>query len=268
MDVAQLTEDYLISFGESLLYQSGGVLAEKSRKLTDPIYAVLLDQAQEKVEEKLGSDEYQRVIQGLNGDGGARAPEMPTNDWYNDVVLRAAQNAGAGGGNARRLGIDPAFDQKVMTALMSDDIIDPSTGKYVLYGSYGDLNKFRKLEGITGVQLHHLNQQGVFGETIPYRDGVCIMLRGNAITEKGSEHNLLHIWTEGFFNNYRAGGEYEGELPTIGEYNIENAKSIGNAGFGNDLVEAFINAAVQEQFDYGFSMDELIPRLPGSMHLK
>ena len=51
---------------------------------------------------------------------------MPTNDWYNDVVLRAAQNAGAGGGNARRLGIDPAFDQKVMTALMSDDIIDPS----------------------------------------------------------------------------------------------------------------------------------------------
>lgn len=155
-----------------------------------------------------------------------------------------------------------------MTALMSDDIIDPSTGKYVLYGSYGDLNKFRKLEGITGVQLHHLNQQGVFGETIPYRDGVCIMLRGNAITEKGSEHNLLHIWMEGFFNNYRAGGEYEGELPTIGEYNIENAKSIGNAGFGNDLVEAFINAAVQEQFDYGFSMDELIPRLPGSMHLK
>ena len=268
VDVAQLTEDYLIGFGESLLYQSGRVLAEKSRKPTDPIYAVLLDQAQEKVEEKLGSDEYQRVIQGLNGDGGARAPEMPTNDWYNDVVLRAAQNAGAGGGNARRLGIDPAFDQKVMTALMSDDIIDPSTGKYVLYGSYGDLNKFRKLEGITGVQLHHLNQQGVFGETIPYRDGVCIMLRGNAITEKGSEHNLLHIWTEGFFNNYRAGGEYEGELPTIGEYNIENAKSIGNAGFGNDLVEAFINAAVQEQFDYGFSMDELIPRLPGSMHLK
>lgn len=268
VDVAQLTEDYLIGFGESLLYQSGGVLAEKSRKPTDPIYAVLLDKAQEKVEEKLGSDEYQRVIQGLNGDGGARAPEMPTNDWYNDVVLRAAQNAGAGGGNARRLGIDPAFDQKVMTALMSDDIIDPSTGKYVLYGSYGDLNKFRKLEGITGVQLHHLNQQGVFGETIPYRDGVCIMLRGNAITEKGSEHNLLHIWTEGFFNNYRAGGEYEGELPTIGEYNIENAKSIGNAGFGNDLVEAFINASVQEQFDYGFSMDELIPRLPGSMHLK
>lgn len=85
-----------------------------------------------------------------------------------------------------------------MTALMSDDIIDSSTGKYVLYGSYGDLNKFRKLEGITGVQLHHLNQQGVFGETIPYRDGVCIMLRGNAITEKGSEHNLLHIWTEVF----------------------------------------------------------------------
>lgn len=268
VDVAQLTEDYLIGFGESLLYQSGGVLAEKSRKPTDPIYAVLLDQAQEKVEEKLGSDEYQRVIQGLNGDGGARAPEMPTNDWYNDVVLRAAQNAGAGGGNARRLGIDPAFDQKVMTALMSDDIIDSSTGKYVLYGSYGDLDKFRKLEGITGVQLHHLNQQGVFGETIPYRDGVCIMLRGNAITEKGSEHNLLHTWTEGFFNNYRAGGEYEGELPTIGEYNIENAKSIGNAGFGNNLVEAFINAAVQEQFDYGFSMDELIPRLPGSMHLK
>ena len=35
-----------------------------------------------------------------------------------------------GGGNARRLGIDPAFDQKVMTALMSDDIIDSSTGKY------------------------------------------------------------------------------------------------------------------------------------------
>ena len=68
MDVAQLTEDYLIGFGESLLYQSGGVLAEKSRKPTDPIYAVLLDQAQEKVEEKLGSDEYQRVIQGLNGD--------------------------------------------------------------------------------------------------------------------------------------------------------------------------------------------------------
>ena len=32
-------------------------------------------------------------------------------------------------------------------------------------------------------------------------------------------------------------------------------------------MEAFINAAVQEQFDYGFSMDELIPRIPGSMHL-
>ena len=172
-----------------------------------------------------------------------------------------------GGGNARRLGIDPAFDQKVMTALMSDDIIDSSTGKYVLYGSYGDLDKFRKLEGVTGVQLHHLNQQGVFGETIPYRDGVCMMVRGNAITEKRSEHNLLHTWTEGFFDNYRAGGKYEGELSTVGEYNIENAKSIGNAGFGNDLVEAFINAAVQEQFDYGFSMDELIPRIPGSMHL-
>lgn len=64
-----------------------------------------------------------------------------------------------GGGNARRLGMDPAFDQKVMTALMSDDMIDSSTGKYVLYGSYGDLDKFRKLEGITGVQLHHLNSR-------------------------------------------------------------------------------------------------------------
>ena len=267
VDVAQLTEDYLIGFGESLLHQSGGALAEKSRKPTDPIYAVLLDQAQEKVEEKLGSDEYQRVIQGLNGYGGARAPEMPTNDWYNDVVLRAAQNAGAGGGNARRLGIDPAFDQKVMTALMSDDIIDSSTGKYVLYGSYGDLDKFRKLEGITGVQLHHLNQQGVFGETIPYRDGVCIMLRGNAITEKGSEHNLVHKNLEGFFDYFRANGEYEGELPTIGEYNIANAEAISSVGFGNDIVEAFINATVQEQFDYGFSMDDLLPRIPGSMHL-
>lgn len=46
-----------------------------------------------------------------------------------------------------------------MTALMSDDMIDSSTGKYVLYGSYGDLDKFRKLEGITGVQLHHLNSR-------------------------------------------------------------------------------------------------------------
>ena len=172
-----------------------------------------------------------------------------------------------GGGNARRLGIDPAFDQKVMTALMSDDIIDSSTGKYVLYGSYGDLNKFRKLEGITGVQLHHLNQQGVFGETIPYRDGVCIMLRGNAITEKGSEHNLVHKNLEGFFDYFRANGEYEGELPTIGEYNIANAEAISSVGFENDIVEAFINATVQEQFDYGFSMDDLLPRIPGSMHL-
>ena len=40
VDVAQLTEDYLIGFGESLLYQSGGLLAEKSRKPSDPIYAV------------------------------------------------------------------------------------------------------------------------------------------------------------------------------------------------------------------------------------
>ena len=268
VDVGRLAEDYLTGIGESLIVQGGGELIERSRKPTDPIYAVLLDQAEEKAADALGSDEYQHVIQGLNADGKSGAPENPTNNWYNDVVLRAAQNAESGSGNVRRLGIDPAFDQKVMTALASDDILDPSTGKYVIYGSYGDLDKFRRLESITGVQLHHLNQQGVFGETIPYRDGVCMMVRGNAITEKGSEHNLLHAWTEDFFDNYRAGGEYEGKLPTIGEYNIENAKSIGNAGFGNDLVEAFINAAVQEQFDYGFSMDEQIPRLPGSMHLK
>lgn len=268
VEVKQLLEDYLTAFGESLILQSGGELIEKPRKPKDPIYAVLLDQAQEKAEEVTGTDDYQRIIRGLNDDGDDISKSRTT-DRNNNAEIRAAQAMASRNNNIRQLGIDPTFDKKVMTALTSNDIIDPVTGKYAIYGKYADLKDYKKQFGLAAdVQVHHLNQQAIFGSTIPSRDGMCILTRGNVITESGSEHNLLHKGMEGFFDDYRKGGKLEGELPTVGRYTTENEKALKEAGYGDELTAAFIKVAVQELLQYGFSMDDFIPRIPGSMHLK
>lgn len=267
MDVERLAEDYLTAFGESLIFQSGGELVERSRKPTDPIYAVLVDQAQEKAQETLDTEEYQHVIQGLSGGENIQTLGTEIGNKYGDAVENLPQANAFVNGNLYPLGSNPSIDRNVMTALKTGDIIDSQTGKYALVGSYRNLNRFRRQEGIAGTQTHHLNQQAAFEDHIPYQDGMCILLRGNVIAEKGSEHNLVHKGLESMFDRHRLGGELEGTPPTVGEYNMANAESMRRAGFGDGLTDAFMNVAMNEQQQYGLFQDDLI-RLPGSMHLK
>ena len=118
---------------------------------------------------------------------------------------------------------------------------------------------------VTG-QAHHLSQDAAFRDVIPKQEGLCIELNGNAFTDVGSQHYNAHNSLEGFWNNYRKGGNLFGEMPTIGEYNRALYNSLENAGLSDSDSVYSVLEAFKQQRSYGLSNMDLVPRIPGRIN--
>lgn len=69
-------------------------------------------------------------------------------------------------------------------------------------------------------QRHHVNQDVAYGSAIPYKDGLCVELYGNAFKDTNSWHYKAHQSLETFWADYRKGGsKIWWDKPTNGQYN-------------------------------------------------
>ncbi len=128
-------------------------------------------------------------------------------------------------------------------------------------GRHGDLKRIRD-----GAQSHHLNQDAAFRSVIPREEGAAIKLRGNAFTERGSQHYEAHREMEAFWNQFRNGGTRSGEVPTIAEYNQALEQSLRSAGLSaRDTYDA-VSSATRQQARYGLNPTDPVPRIPGRIN--
>ncbi len=118
---------------------------------------------------------------------------------------------------------------------------------------------------VTG-QAHHLSQDAAFRDVIPKQEGLSIELEGNAFTDIGSQHYNAHNSLEGFWNNYRKGGDFYGEMPTVGEYNRALYNSLGNAGISKMDSAYSVLEAFKQQRGFGLSNTDFVPRIPGRIN--
>ena len=79
-------------------------------------------------------------------------------------------------------------------------------------------------------QAHHLNQDAAFRDVIPTKEGMSVKLEGNAFTEPGTPHYEAHRSMEGFWNQFRRGGDRHGDIPTNLEYTRAVYDSMRAAG--------------------------------------
>lgn len=118
-------------------------------------------------------------------------------------------------------------------------------------------------------QAHHLSQNAVFKNAIPQGDGLSVELNGNAFSEIGSPHYEAHNSLEGFWNQYRPGGELYREFPTIGEYNraVYNSLLSTNKLTPQDAAYA-VRKAYEQQRSAGFMNSDFVPRIPSKLPQK
>jgi hypothetical protein len=84
-------------------------------------------------------------------------------------------------------------------------------GEDIVTGPYGSLIGTLP----EGWQAHHLNQNAVYGRTIPRNEGLSVAVKGNAFSDQGTQHYAAHQWLEGqFWNQYRRGGSLYPSIPT------------------------------------------------------
>ena len=115
-------------------------------------------------------------------------------------------------------------------------------------------------------QAHHLSQDAAFGSIIPRNEGLCVDLVGNAFTDVGTPHFEAHKSMEQFWNQYRKNGDLFGERPTVGEYNSALFKSLQSGGFSDANARHAVLRAYSQQKLYGFSNNDLVPRIPGRLN--
>jgi hypothetical protein len=129
-------------------------------------------------------------------------------------------------------------------------------------GAYGDL--VGTLDN--GFQAHHLNQNAVFSSVIPKNDGFAIGIQGNAFTDVGTPHYDFHNSMEGFFNQYRVGGDLFGEVPTNAQYGDAVTQALQESGFNAAQAQRLSDLATQNRTAFGLLPDNPIPRIPGRIY--
>jgi hypothetical protein len=127
-------------------------------------------------------------------------------------------------------------------------------------GSYGSLVKV--LKG-SGLQANHLNQNAAFKSIIPENEGIANAMRGNAFDDVGSPHYEFHRSLEGFWNQYRKGGEHFGNRPTNAQYGTAVNDALSSAGHTTVESARLSALAAQNRAAFGLSESQLVPRIPG-----
>lgn len=128
-------------------------------------------------------------------------------------------------------------------------------------------NLTRALKG-TGQQAHHLNQDAVFKNIIPKKNGLCIGLSGNAFGDNGSGHYNAHCSLERFWDLFRKGGSLYGERPTVGAYNGALHDSVMAAGLNETQADFVVMKAQKQQENYNLYPESLVPRIPRRINQK
>ncbi|MEN3753044.1 RHS repeat-associated core domain-containing protein [Mangrovibacter sp. SLW1] len=115
-------------------------------------------------------------------------------------------------------------------------------------------------------QSHHLNQDAAYRDIIPRDSGAAIKLEGNAFTEPGTPHYEAHKSLEGFWNQYRRGGELQGQLPTNVQYTQALKRSLESAGLRSNQVNAAVRYSIQNRLEHGALGGMKVPRIPGRIN--
>ena len=129
-------------------------------------------------------------------------------------------------------------------------------------GTYGELKG--NLED--GFQAHHLNQNAAYSSVIPKNEGFAIGIRGNAFTEPGTPHYEFHSSLEGFWDQYRRGGDLFGEVPTNAQYGDAVSQALQDSGLSSSEAQRLSNLAAQNRAAYGLSPDDLVPNIPRKIY--
>jgi hypothetical protein len=115
-------------------------------------------------------------------------------------------------------------------------------------------------------QAHHLNQDAVFKSVIKTNDGLAIRLEGNAFTEIGSPHYNAHRSLEGFYNQFRKGGDFYSEVPTNLQYSKALLNSLQEAGLTRTQALDAVRASIKQRVDAGQLGGLEIPRIPNRIN--
>jgi hypothetical protein len=122
----------------------------------------------------------------------------------------------------------------------------------------------------TGLQANHSNQNALTRSIIPKEEGTSVGLRGNAFLDKGTPHYNFHSSTEGFWDQYRAGGQFAGDAPTFNEYVGAIKNAYIKAGYSESESAYLANDAAIQLRDairkIGLNMTDKIPMaIPNKM---
>jgi hypothetical protein len=119
-----------------------------------------------------------------------------------------------------------------------------------------------------GYQINHLNQDAVYGRRgngrIKYGDGYAIPLQGGTgDRDPPSEHYKFHRSLEDFWDEYRTGGDHEGEMPTNAQYGQALRNALIDAGFSEADADRMAAGARWNRIENGYLDDQEVPRIPG-----
>lgn len=110
---------------------------------------------------------------------------------------------------------------------------------------------------------HHLNQGAAYRSQIPYRDGLTADIPGNIFTQPNSPHYRAHQSLEAFWDLYRKGGPFEGQVPTNAQYDQALRQSLLAAGYPPLQAHRLADAAAAERKAHGLSKHDKVPKVPG-----
>lgn len=187
-------------------------------------------------------------------------PSMPMPAWVDDAPSLPSAYQGT---VVEGSGIDPRL------------IPSPRTGSVGQTGppgrtlslETGPYSVMKNRDDIPG-QAHHLNQDSMYRDRIPHADGVTVKLEGNAFTEPGTPHYLVHQAQEEFLNRFRRRGPGFGDPPTNLEMTRSIVDALRRAGYSDEQVRTLVRAAIQDRVKYHLLGGELAPRIPGRINQK
>ncbi|TCS37743.1 hypothetical protein EDC30_10335 [Paucimonas lemoignei] len=204
---------------------------------------------------------------------GKRSMDYAVADWnagnYGRSVLHGMQSFGEAGMTvfgfgvgSTRYGVGMTAEQYAASrATYVETIGAKGVGPSIEIAPYGEMVK---TPGIG--QAHHLNQDAVFKSVIKTNDGLAIRLEGNAFTEIGSPHYNAHRSLERFYNQFRKGGEFYGEVPTNLQYSKALLNSLQEAGLARQQALEAVRASIGQRVNAGQLGGLEIPRIPNRIN--
>lgn len=127
---------------------------------------------------------------------------------------------------------------------------------------------YREMKARTDIpgQAHHLNQDSIYRERIPRADAVTVKLEGNAFTEPGTPHYIVHQAQEEFLNQFRRGGVRFGDPPTNLEMTRSVVDALRRAGYTEEQSMALARSAIHDRVKYSLLGGEQVPRIPSRIN--